>query len=78
MWFFWCFQGPVTFSLSQQLVFIGRPDRVNNKKKSFRTECTPEELDETIIIRLLTLGYKEKKKKKKKTNTVGKALGQIN
>lgn len=59
MWFFWCFQGQVTFTLSQQLIFVGRPDAEVIElitKKSLRIECTPEELEETIIILLLTLG----------------------
>lgn len=63
MWFFWCFQGLVTFNLSQ-LTFVGRPDVEVIElitKKSLRTECTPEELEETITLRLLTLVKRKKK-----------------
>lgn len=59
MSFFWCFQGQVTFTLTQQFIFVGRPDTEAMElitKKSLRIVCTPEELEETIIIRLLTLG----------------------
>lgn len=44
---FWCFQEPVTFNLSQLLIFIGRSDAevMELIKKILRIECTPEELE---------------------------------